>query len=76
MIEMQLVGDEAAHGRFAGAHKADERDVDDAAVALHNNELTDFPAPRTPQIAGVRRCKITGSHSHAVKKSFTTDGHR
>jgi hypothetical protein len=50
---MQLVGDEPAHGRLARAHEADERDVDDATVALHDNGLTDFPAPRTLQIARV-----------------------
>ncbi len=35
IIEMQLLGDEPAHGGLARAHEADEREIDDAAVALH-----------------------------------------
>ena len=50
VIEMQLLGDEPAHGSLARAHEADEREIDDAAVALHGNELTQFFPRRTPQI--------------------------
>jgi hypothetical protein len=32
---MQLLRHEPAHGSFSRAHEADERNVDDAAVALH-----------------------------------------
>ena len=34
IFEVQLLGDEPAHGRLARAHEADERDVDEVAVAV------------------------------------------
>ena len=44
IIEMQLFGDEPADGRLARAHETDERDVDDVAVVVHDNELTESEA--------------------------------
>ena len=42
VVEMQLLGHEPAHGGFARAHETDEREIDDAAVAVHGHELTQF----------------------------------
>ena len=37
---MQLLGDEPAHGGLARAHEPYEREIDDAAVAVHGDSVT------------------------------------
>src|SRR5208282_4258812 len=44
VIEAQLVRHQPADGRFAGAHESDEREIDDAAVAVHGHEFTQIGA--------------------------------
>jgi hypothetical protein len=47
---MQLLGHEPAHGGLARTHETNERKIDDAAVAVHGDELTQFYPRRTPLI--------------------------
>jgi hypothetical protein len=56
VIKTQLLGGKPSDGSFARAHETNERDVGDAAVALHENELTQFYPSRTLQILDVARC--------------------
>ena len=51
IIEMQLVGHEPADGGLARAHETDEREIDDAAVALHGDGVNASLARCTPIIA-------------------------
>jgi hypothetical protein len=39
IIEVQLLGDEPAHGGFARAHETDERDVDEATGVVHGHTV-------------------------------------
>jgi hypothetical protein len=39
VIEAQLVRHQPPDGRFAGAHKTNERKIDDAAVTVHGNRV-------------------------------------
>ena len=42
VIEVQLFGHEPSDGGLARAHETDEREINDAAVALHANGLTEI----------------------------------
>ena len=50
IFKIQQLGDKAANGSLARAHETNERKIDDAAIALHESELTQFCLSRTPQI--------------------------
>ena len=40
--KMQLIGDQSSDGRLAGAHKADEGNVNKSPRGAHRNELDDL----------------------------------
>jgi len=44
---MQLLGDKLAHGRFAGAHETDKRNVLNVALGAHPVELANLEGNRT-----------------------------
>jgi uncharacterized Zn-binding protein involved in type VI secretion len=40
ILEVQLFGDDPAHGSLARAHETDERDVDEMAIVVHGDKVT------------------------------------
>src|SRR5262249_12518850 len=53
--EMQLLGDQLAHGGFAGSHEADERNVLNVTLGAHPIELPDLGRNRTKNCPGEHR---------------------
>ena len=50
-FKAELLRNVPAHRRFARAHEADEREIDDVAVTLHGDGLAENAARRTPHFS-------------------------